>query len=110
MGIYQKPSPWLWVCYRDVHGKWVRKRTDFRPEQRAEADKWAADLEREVAKAVAKAEKTGKPPGPLTVADYAETWFKSRTNLTAKDDEKRIRLHVLPVIGELEIAAVKKAD
>lgn len=48
-----------------------------------------------------------------TVAEYSKRWLDERAAVgltSVVDDRQRMRDHVLPVIGELEIAKVKRGD
>lgn len=96
----------LWCRLKNEHGKWVSKRTGFRVGEEAAALK-------EVAKAQALADGRRNqtlPAGPFLVKEYAERWRDERERLgvaTAKGQYGRLKKHVLPVIGDLELSAVR---
>ena len=49
----------------------------------------------------------------LTVAEYAEAWIadrEKRQGLDTRNDEARMRDHILPIVGHLEIRKVTSAD
>lgn len=46
--------------------------------------------------------------GALTVTDYVDEWLKRRAGVSSvKDEEARLRLHVLPYIGHMAVNAVR---
>ena len=93
----------LYVKIKDVQGRWIQKRTGFSVGQEAEAER----LSREFARRI-EAERKAGASGPLTVADYARTWIERRKVLVDdwKNDEQRLRAHVLPTIGHMTLADV----
>lgn len=98
----------LYAKVRDVHGAWQQLSTDFRVGQEAEAQRWADGLARQVQREHAAAGGTGT----LTVRAYFDGWIKTRKamGLDAKNDGQRMRDHVLPVLGDLPLAAVRARD
>lgn len=103
--IYQRGSK-LWLRVKATDGTWSSIASGFSvgEERKAEAALRAAEqqLENEA--------RLGIPPGaPLTVRTYSDRWIeqRKRTVRTWKSDESRLRLYVLPVIGDLLLADVR---
>ena len=49
----------------------------------------------------------GEEAGPVTVRAWARVWLAARKGADRANDETRLRLHVLPIIGELELTEVR---
>lgn len=98
----------LYAKVRDVSGVWQQLSTDFVIGQESEALAWAEALARQADRERAAA----GDRGPLTVRGYSERWIEQRRQLglDAKNDGQRLRDHVLPVIGDLPLAAVRARD
>ena len=96
----------LWIKYVDAEGKYAWKSTGCQVGQEKLADIFL----RAVIEEVAAQRRAGVLPGkPLTVARYAEDWIAKRKRLgklSAKDDEARLKNHVLPLIGDVLLADV----
>jgi integrase len=94
----------LWIKFQDAKGKWIYRSTDYRPGQEAQARKLLRRVEEKIAQG-------GTPDnGPLTVAKYASKWIREYKEMGIaewENHEARLRLHVLPVIGELPIDDVR---
>ncbi len=101
----------LWVRFKDETGKWVGKPTPFKPGQEAEAKQDLKRREVQVAANKAVTDAIGVAPGtPMTVAQYAKKWVKDRELLklaSHKDDAARLDHHVLPRLGNMELAEVR---
>ncbi len=107
--VYARGSK-LWVGYKDRSGKWQYAPTEFRVGQEDKARKVVEDLEAMVR---AETEVGGPDLGPITVRRYAEKWFRDRRarGLASTDTEEgRIKLHVLPELGDTLIAKVRPRD
>ncbi len=97
----------LWLGYWDLAKKLHQKRTSFVVGEEAKARAALAEIESSI--------KAGGDPdavviGPATVRYYAERWSKVRMAQgigVAFDDRARIRKHALPMIGHLEMTAVR---
>ncbi len=88
----------LYMHYKTVAGKWKQRRSDFVVGQEKEAERFLKDLEEEIEAAVKLGE---RDEGPLTVRRYLDKWSTARRSKgvgSAKDDEARIKLHILPVV------------
>jgi len=114
MGVYnrnekhpERPANW-WIVYQ-VDGKRVREKGCGRNKQATE--RLLAKRLREVEAGTWKPSKARADK--LTVTQYAARWVVTRQAegvLTWRDYEARLRDHVLPVIGEMELAKVRRAD
>src|SRR6185312_1904402 len=93
----------LWCRLKDETGVWRSKPTPFRVGQEAQAHRYANAAQ---AKLDARRE-SGAKDGQHTVSSYAEKWFPTRTNASARDDIGRIRNHVLPVLGHMRLTDVR---
>jgi integrase len=98
-------SPYFWISYRDVDGTQRIINSKLRHDQEAEAEALCRSLERKVQ--LAKPEASA-----LTVREWAEQWFKDRESKvkSMKDDRSRIRKHILPRVGSIELRRLRKAD
>lgn len=96
----------LYAKVRDVHGVWQQLSTDFAIGQETEALAWAEGLARQADHQRATLTGAG---GPLTVRGYSEPWIqeRARLGLDAKNDDQRLRDHVLPAIGDMPLASVR---
>lgn len=95
----------LYAKIKDAAGVWRQYATGFDVGLEDEARRWAEDLARQAAAARA----AGVEAGPLTVTRYADRWLEQRRGMghDYKNDSQRLRHHVLPVIGELRLDAVR---
>lgn len=107
MGVFARGSK-LWIRFRGVNGKWKNVTTGYDVGQEALAREMLAEMHRLVT-----AETAGEAPlspqaGRLTVREYIAQWLEQRRALGHdwKHDRSRLQ-HVLPVLGELAIAAVR---
>jgi integrase len=98
-------SPYFWISYTTSAGRQKWHNTQLRHEQESEAVEMCREFERQVAR-------TKQSGSLLTVRDWAERWFKDRGSKikSMKDDRSRIKKHVLPRIGSIELRQVRKAD
>lgn len=90
----------LYAKVRDAAGIWRQVATGFDVGQEVQAARWARDTQRDV-----DARRDGG--GPLTVSAYAERWLAARHTASVADDRTRIRLHVLPYIGDMLLTDVR---
>jgi hypothetical protein len=98
----------LWARYKKAGGKWGGAPTPYLPGDEKKARQFLAVLEADtrVVASAAPPKRLGTP----TVKQYAEGWIKDRRALglrTADDDDTRLKLHVLPTIGEMAIDEVR---
>ena len=94
----------LYMHYKTVAGRWKQRRTDFVVGQEKEAEKFLEELEEQIRAPVELGE---REEGPMTVRRYFERWSERRKHkgvASAKDDDTRIRLHVLPVVVDKQTA------
>lgn len=104
MGTIYKRGKVFWIRYKDVNGKWVGRSTCQGSEKKARAV-----LDKVEARIAAGEVLNERALGPVTVERYATRWIERR-KLTVpgwKDDEQRLRRHVLPRIGNLELSKVR---
>jgi integrase len=104
MGLYVRGMR-LWHGYRDEDGKWRQARTPYMVGQEREAERYHRAFQRGIDE-----RRAAGLAGPLTLAAYAERWWKEREALglaSAADDKQRIRDHVLPTIGHLLLDEVR---
>lgn len=102
----------LYAKIKDVSGKWQQVATGIpigttdaeKAANLAAAEKWLAGQRRQVEAARA----AGATTGPLTIAAHAPRWLSDRKELGLdwRNDEARLRLHILPVIGNLLLTEV----
>jgi len=100
----------LWARIKGAKspGKWGRVPTGFSVGEETKARRFAGEAQRRIDERTA----AGKPTGPLTVKAYALEWIPVRCKLDLdwKNDESRLKHHVLPVIGDLALAEVRPID
>lgn len=105
MGVFKRGNK-LWITFKDQHGKWQNMATGHGiGEERAAKAKYD-----EVVKLVASMSPEDKATiRPLTVRQYAERWIPKRkaADLDWTNDDGRLRVHVLPRIGDMPIAEVR---
>ncbi len=120
--IYAKRGK-LFARLKNEQGKWFGKITPFVVGQEAEAKRCADAAQAEID---ARRNPVDAGPAPLSVEGYATEWLKARREkfeATSKryretgagkvhhrahrDDESRMRLHVLPHLGALLLADVR---
>lgn len=108
----------LWVAFQDANGIRRCRSTGYRftksstPEERELAYVQAKAVLKEIQDQVA-AERDRAANGPLTLARYAGRWVagrKARRLATARDDEARLRDHVLPALGSKLLEEVSVRD
>jgi len=107
MGSVYKRRQKLWIRFKGPDGKWTQSKTDYRVGEERLARKLLAKVEDKIA---AGAELGEAEQGPLTVARYAERWIDERKKLGLEDwasDESRLRHHVLPVLGLMQLDQVR---
>jgi len=106
MGVYTRGNK-LWIRFRDADGKWRDSSTGFDVGQ----EELAQVMHDEAVARIAAATRTVKhaPARGLTVRMFVVEWLPKRRErgLDWKSDEGRLRLHVLPYIGDLPLAEVR---
>jgi integrase len=108
MGIYARGRK-LWARYKDSADEWVCKATHYEVGQEVEAQRY---LDRRVANASAARAadaRLGRAGAPMPIREFAEKWLKQRRDLgihSIADDDSRMRRHILPVLGELDLDEV----
>lgn len=95
----------LWVRIKNADGTWKSVSTGFNvgEEKKAEAALKAAQ------ETIAIEAQFGAVGGALTVKQFSTKWIelRKRTVRSWENDESRLRLYVLPVIGDLPLADVR---
>lgn len=105
--IYLRGETW-WCKLKNERGQWVAKSTKCKREQEVEAARYAATAQKVLDRK--RAALTTEPTGAITVATYAERWVKARDArgiAATADEDRRLRLHVLPAIGAMRLADVR---
>jgi integrase len=106
MGVYTRGNK-LWIRFRDADGKWRDSSTGFDVGQ----EELAQVMHDEAVTRIAAATRTVKhaPARGLTVRVFVAEWLPRRRErgMDWKSDEGRLRLHVLPYIGDLPLAEVR---
>lgn len=100
------------------HGKWTRangSRSKWLPlpgniplDDRTAAEAKAASM---APKVKAASEGGGDGLGPETVEAFSKRWIKHRTEIgiaSVKENERRLRLHILPELGPLDVTNVTR--
>jgi integrase len=92
----------LRLLVKDEDGKWKQRALGLAdsPENRRTAARHLSDVRRAMH---ALGHATGGEGGVLTVARWSQRWLLTRKNRDAENDEARLRLHVLPGIGEIPL-------
>lgn len=104
--IYRKGKK-LYASIKNAAGKWVNVATGFNVGQEREAKKFARDLE---ARRDAGLDHGEAEHGPVTLRRYVKTWNDEREKLGLADTantKARLERHVLPVIGDMQIADIR---
>lgn len=105
----------LWLRFKGPDGKWTQASSGFTVGQEREAKSALKKLdvrigaEREVLDAGDSAIGVALREGPLTVNRWSQAWQLTRQGVVedSSSDESRLRLHVLPVIGEMLLDEVR---
>lgn len=111
MASIYKRGKRLYARVRDDQGSWMSERTAFFVGQQKAALAWAADLEAAFDRERQLREAGVSSPLLVRVRDYVPPWIaerKRRGIASYDDDETRLRLHVLPRIGDMLIADVRR--
>ena len=113
MGIFARGAR-LWARYKNEKGEWINERTGFAVGQEDKAKRYLARIN-SLARDARDSAKTQPAAlaASITVKDYVERWLEDRRGLSLaswSDDANRLRKHVVPLIGKLELAAVKPSD
>ncbi len=110
MGVYARGTR-LWIRYKDEKGEWINERTGYAVGEEDKAGRYFARLD-SLAREAEKSQKTratGKGAS-LTLEDFIERWLEERKGLSLaswSDDANRLRKHVVPLIGKIELRAVQ---
>src|SRR5262245_54770727 len=104
MGIYARGRR-LWIRYRDVGGKWRSAATPFDVGQEEQAQA----VHDEVVRGVAAQERAQHASTRLTVRAFVADWLPKRRErgLDWRNDESRLKHHVLPELGDMVLADVR---
>lgn len=97
----------LYIRFKGFDGSWAQAATENVVGEEAAA---LAVLDRTEAKIAAGAEHSDPLTGRVTVERFYERWVKSREEMGVaswRDDRGRMRKHVLPVLGRLDIEKVR---
>jgi integrase len=94
-----------YVRYKDTAGKWRQDPTDYHgPDEEHLARRTLSLVEERIA-----AKTAVSASGPLTVARWVEKWEATRKAQTSdwNNEHQRLRDHVLPVIGHIDLDRVR---
>ena len=113
MGIFARGAR-LWARYKNEKGEWINERTGFAVGQEDKAKRYLARIN-SLARDARDSAKTQPAAlaASITVKDYVERWLEDRRGLSLaswSDDANRLRKHVVPLIGKLELGAVRPSD
>lgn len=104
--MYVKAGTGRWWFSVKIDGRWRARPTPYAEHEHDKAERFVdAAL-----KAIADREAKGQPAGPLTVAQYAETWATERDArgvASAMPDLRMLRRYAFPMIGDLPLADVR---
>src|SRR5450755_2589053 len=107
MGCIYTRGNTLWLKFKGPGGELVQKSTRIRVGKEREARMVLEKIEARIGAGA----RFGEIPGtPLSVAQFAEHWFKQRKTIGLQNhetEEGRIRKHVLPAIGRLRLDEVR---
>ena len=92
----------LWVRVK-VEGRWANRPTPYKPGEEAKAEAFLAEYREQLLAAVAAMK--GRV-GPVTVRAWAKLWLEKREDLYG-DDARILRIHILPLIGDMLLSEVK---
>lgn len=98
--VYAKGNK-LYVGVKTATGRWKYIATGYSVGDEANARRMLARLEKE---------QPAVDPGRPTVSQYAKGWLKQRRRLGLRNvdnDESRLDLHILPVLGNLHLTDVR---
>lgn len=106
MGIYAKKGR-LYMRFKRVDGKWTAKSCGLSVGEEERAEHMLAQVERAIE---ARRKHADEPNAPLTVSAYARRWIerrRARGIADVENDRARLRDHIEPHIGAMEIARVR---
>lgn len=104
MGSVFRRGQKLWIKYKDTDGKWVNASTGLDAGQEKTARTLLVRVETQVAA------NEGYGPGPVTLRRYAKRWVEERRARglnNVNDDETKLRLHILPSLGDLRFDEIR---
>jgi len=96
----------LWIKFRNAAGEIERRSTGYGIEQKPAARRLLKQIEASVE---AQQSVAGPQPGPLTLAAWAKRWLDGREGRVRSlaDERTRMRLHVLPALGDLALVDLR---
>lgn len=105
MGTVYARGKWLWLGFRDASGKWVYRSSGLPVGQEKRAKLALASIEGAISQG------DQSVAGDLhTVASFCAQWVASRRARkvwSVRDDEQRMRDHVLPELGSMRLLEVR---
>ncbi len=107
MGSVYRRKNKLWIRFKGEDGAWTQSKTPYKVGEERAARKLLASVEDKI---TAGEELGIEHEGPLTVRDFARKWIEDRRSVGVTDwenDERRLKLHVLPHIGSLLLDEVR---
>ncbi len=108
MGTVYARGGKLWLAYQGTDGNRRWKPTGFNLGEEAKARDLLARVERQVEAQKRIGATIGASVGEVTVANFAKAWLEKRVSLASyASEEARVRLYLLPDLGNLPIAEVR---
>ncbi|MFH0899468.1 MAG: hypothetical protein V2A73_02440 [Pseudomonadota bacterium] len=107
--VYPRRRRW-WIKYRKPDGRWQSAATEYCVDRPGDKEKARKTLELVEERIEAGAPFDEGTCGPVTVARYSPRWLEKRKELGISDwqnDESRLRIHILPALGEMAIDKVR---
>ena len=104
MGCVYARYKTLWIKFKDRTGAWTYRRTEYKLGQEDHARKLLRRVEEKIASGAS------VELGPITVRRYSDKWIKDCREMGIgewKNNEARLRLHVLPTLGDTPIEDVR---
>ncbi|MCA9679735.1 MAG: site-specific integrase [Kofleriaceae bacterium] len=98
----------LWVRYQDAAGKTQYRSTGLKVGQEREARAMLDEIERQIAAERRPTLAVAPLAVSMSVAEFAAAWIQGRQHVAGvKDEDARLKNHVLPLIGAMPIADVR---
>ena len=100
MGTIYRKGNRFWIGFKDSDGKWIYQTSGFAVGQMDRARKLLQKIEKKIEAGIDVESETGE--APHVIANYVKRWIARRGALGLSDwknDEGRLRDHVLPAIG-----------
>jgi integrase len=109
MGVFARGKK-LWVRFKGPDEKWTNRTTGYNVGQEALAHEVLAEIDKLRLAATGPGPATSASPAGLTVRAFATGWIPRRraAGFDWKNDESRLKNHVLPLIGDMLLSDVRR--